>query len=448
MGAAGLGKTTRPPVTTVILGGGLAGLTAAYDLARAGRPVTVLEREPAFGGLASAFRLEGIPVERFYHFLCRYDRHVLALAAETGLQPRWRAIRTAFFYSGRHYPFGRPGDLLRFSPVPFAQRVRFGWNILRSYYRRQWQWLDEFPARAWLIEDIGEEAYRVIWQPLLRVKFGPAHTRISAAWMWHRIWRVAKSRASLLSREQFGCFEAGSESLIDALVERLRAQPRVTLRADSPAAEVLIDEGQVAGVRVGPETIPCRALISTMALPALNALLREPAGPYFAGARSIQYIGVVCLVLSLRRPFSRNFWLNVNDPQVSFNGIIEQTNLNEAWRRAGLHVLYVPFYLPTTESRYHASGEALLAEYMPMLQRMAPEFDATWIKEWRVFREPYAQAVCTAPFLPSVPEIRTPIRGLYVTDSTQFYPEDRTLNAAVRQGRRAAQLCLADEPAA
>jgi len=194
--------------------------------------------------------------------------------------------------------------------------------------------------------------------------------------------------------------------------------------------------------------VPCNALISTVALPALNALLREPAEPYFADTRSIRYIGVVCLVLSLRRPFSRNFWLNVNDPQVSFNGVIEQTNLNDAWRRAGLHVLYVPFYLPVTEARYHASGEELLAEYLPMLRRMAPGFDATWIKEWRVFREPYAQAVCTAPFLPSVPEIRTPIRGLYVTDSTQFYPEDRTLNAAVRQGRRAAQLRLADVSAA
>jgi protoporphyrinogen oxidase len=434
-------------MTTIVLGGGLAGLAAAYDLARAGQPVMVLESEPAFGGLGSAFQLEGIPVERYYHFLCRSDRHVLTLAAELGLAPRWRSTHTAFFYRGRHYPFGRPGDLLSFTPVPFVQRVRFGWNILRSYYRRQWQWLDEFPARAWLIEDIGEEAYRVIWQPLLQVKFAAAHTRISAAWMWHRIWRVAKSRASLLSREQFGCFIAGSESLIEGLVQWLRAQPHVALRAGSTASEVLTDEGRVTGVRVGPETLHCRALISTVALPVLNALLREPEEPYFENTRAIQYIGVVCLVLSLRRPFSRNFWLNVNDPQVSFNGVIEQTNLNDAWRRAGLHVLYVPFYLPTTEARYNASGEALLAEYIPMLQRMIPEFDATWIKEWRVFRAPYAQAVCTAPFLPSVPEIRTPIRGLYVTDSTQFYPEDRTLNAAVRQGRRAAQLRLADEPA-
>ena len=37
-------------MTTIVLGGGLAGLTAAYDLARAGEPVTILESEPLFGG--------------------------------------------------------------------------------------------------------------------------------------------------------------------------------------------------------------------------------------------------------------------------------------------------------------------------------------------------------------------------------------------------------------
>ena len=50
----------------VIVGGGLAGLAAAYDLSRTGFHVVVLEAAPDFGGLASSFRLEGHPVERFY----------------------------------------------------------------------------------------------------------------------------------------------------------------------------------------------------------------------------------------------------------------------------------------------------------------------------------------------------------------------------------------------
>ncbi len=49
----------------VVIGGGLAGLAASYDLARAGHRVVLLEAAPDFGGLASSFRLEGHPIERF-----------------------------------------------------------------------------------------------------------------------------------------------------------------------------------------------------------------------------------------------------------------------------------------------------------------------------------------------------------------------------------------------
>ena len=124
--------------------------------------------------------------------------------------------------------------------------------------------------------------------------------------------------------------------------------------------------------------------------------------------------------------------------------MIEQTNLNQNLRTAGLNILYVPFYLPTTEPRYNATPDELYTEYIPMLKQVNPAFDETWIKEWHVFRTPFAQAVCTTHFLDQMPDHRSPIRGLYVTDSTQFYPEDRTLSAAIQQGRTAAHHILED----
>ncbi len=55
-----------------------------------------------------------------------------------------------------------------------------------------------------------------------------------------------------------------------------------------------------------------------------------------------------------------------------------------------------------------------------MLRLLNPEFDESWIKEWRVFRAPYAQPIFDTNFLDVMPDHRTPIQGLYVTDSTQF----------------------------
>src|SRR5262249_41878770 len=211
----------------VIIGGALSGLAATHDLLQAGYRTTTLEAAPDFGGLASSFRLQGMPVERFYHFICRSDTHLLQFLSELGLSDKvhWRHTRTAFYHHQRYYPFGTPLDLVRFSPIPWMQRLRFGFHVLRSRRRSQWRWLDQLPAKPWLIENIGEEAYQAIWDPLLKVKFGDYHDQISAAWIWHRIWRVAQSRHSLFGRESFGCLEHGTATLVDPLVERLRAHP-------------------------------------------------------------------------------------------------------------------------------------------------------------------------------------------------------------------------------
>lgn len=430
----------------VVIGGGLSGLAASYDLARAGHEVVLLEAAPDFGGLASSFRLEGLPIERFYHFICRSDRDLLAFLDELGLAHtlHWHQTRTAFYYNGQYYPFGSPLDLLRFSAVPWLQRVRFGLHIVRSRYREQWRWLDHIPAKPWLIESIGERAYEVIWHPLLKVKFGEYHDQISAAWIWHRIWRVASSRRSMLEREVFGCLEHGSATLVEALVERLRAQPNVELRTGVRVHPLEVRDGRVADVRAGDTSIPCDAVMSTVALPTLDRLVPNQTAPYFDRARRVKYIGVVCMLLSLTRPFSGNFWTNINDPRVSFNGIIEQTTLNQNLERAGLNVIYIPFYLPTDEPRYRAADHDLFAEYAPMLRLINPGFSESWVKEYHVFRAPYAQPVFTTNFIDLMPAHRTPIGGLYVTDSTQFYPEDRTISQAICQGRKAAALIMAE----
>ncbi len=155
-------------------------------------------------------------------------------------------------------------------------------------------------------------------------------------------------------------------------------------------------------------------------------------------------IGVVCMLLSLDRPFSDNFWLNINDPRIPHNGVIELTNLNENLRRAGLNILYIPYYLSTSEPRYRFSNEELLKENLETLKIINPSFDPAWIKEYVVTRSPHAQAICTTNFSQRVPATRSPLHGLYLSDSTQFYPEDRTLSAAVRFGRQAASLCMED----
>jgi protoporphyrinogen oxidase len=430
----------------VVVGAGLAGLAACYDLVRSGYEVTLLEAAPTFGGLASSFQLEGTPVERFYHFICRADAGLLQLLKELGLESKlhWRPSRTAFYYEGKYYRFGTPFELLRFSAIPPLQRIRFGIHVLSSRFRSKWTWLDEMPAKPWLIEWIGEEAYNVIWHPLLKVKFGDYYDKISAAWIWHRIWRVAASRNHLFEGESFGSLENGTATVVEALADWLRKQPNMTIMTNAPAKPVALKDGRVTEVWTGDTKLECDAMISTVALPMLDRLVPGQDHEYFQRVRQVKYIGVVCMLLSLDRKFSEHFWTNINDHRVSFNGMVEQSVLNTNLRDRGLNVIYIPFYLATSEARYSAKDQDLFDEYTAMLKVLNPKFDRSWVKEWHVFRAPYAQPIFHTNFLDLMPGHRTPVKGLYVTDCTQFYPEDRTISAAIDQGRKVARMIRED----
>jgi protoporphyrinogen oxidase len=432
----------------VVVGGGLSGLAASYDLARAGWHVTLVEAAKDLGGLASSVKIEGTPVERFYHFICRRDEHLMQLIGELGLEDKlsWQRTRTSFFHEGRYYRFGSPLDLLRFTAIPPAQRLRFGVHILLARFRESWQFLDQMPAKPWLIEWIGREAYEVIWHPLLKVKFGDYHDKVSAAWIWHRIWRIAASRNNLFEGESFGCLEHGTATIVEALVDRLRKLPNVEIALGQPVQPLALKDNKVSEVSLGGRALPADAVISTVALPQLDRLAPGQTDPYFERARKVEYIGVVCMMLVLDRPFGPYFWTNINDRRVSFNGVIEQSNLNVDLKNKGINIVYVPFYIPTTDRRYKARDEELFDEYCGMLKLLNEGFDRSWVKEWHVFRAAYAQPIFTTNFLELMPDHRTPVHGLYVTDSTQFYPEDRTISAAIAQGRKVAKMILQDQP--
>src|SRR5712692_8364628 len=169
-----------------IVGGGVAGLGCAYFLSERGHRVEVFEQAPVLGGLAGCFDFDGLAVEKYYHFVCRDDVDLISMLPQLGLpdELEWRTGKMKFFYRGRLYPFGTPWDLLRFRPLSLTGRIRFGLNVALSRSSKSWEQYESVTARDWLIARIGEEAYDVIWDPLLRIKFGPYYDRISASWIW------------------------------------------------------------------------------------------------------------------------------------------------------------------------------------------------------------------------------------------------------------------------
>src|SRR5215813_3795338 len=92
----------------VVVGAGPMGLACAYEMARAGHAVTVLEAGDRIGGMSASFDFEGLTIERFYHFICSTDYPLFALLDELNLSGRlrWNDTKMGFFYQGRLHGWG------------------------------------------------------------------------------------------------------------------------------------------------------------------------------------------------------------------------------------------------------------------------------------------------------------------------------------------------------
>jgi protoporphyrinogen oxidase len=425
----------------VVIGAGPAGLRAACDLSRQGLDVTVLEGTGAIGGLASTFDMDGVAIERFYHFVCKGDDDLVGTLGELGLAEKlcWRRSRMAHFVDGRLYPFLTPIDLLRFRPLALTDRVRAGVALLRAKGMSEAQLAPQY-ATQWLRGLFGEAAFRTIWEPLLRFKFADYAPQISAAWIWARAVRLSRSRSSPW-HEELGYIDGGSQVLEDGLAQAV-AQSGGRILLNSPAEVIQISGGRVAGVRVQGETLPADVVISTVTLRALRRMLPPLPHPYFQNLDRIPTIGLYCVLLRLKRAVTPIFWVNTNDPRIPFAGMIEYTNLNPLPKLGGDHILYIPQYVSVEDPRFSEADESIVTRYADALALIHPGFDRTWIRQAIVFRDRYAQPVCLTDYLTTTPPIATPIENLFVTDSSQLHPHDRSISGALSLGRQAARGAL------
>lgn len=419
-----------------VIGAGVMGLACARDLLQAGHEVEIFEADDRIGGMSAHFDFDGLSIERYYHFVCKPDRHLFTLLEELGLGDRlhWRPTRMGYYYQGRLHDWGNPLALLRFPALDLVSKLRYGAHMFLCTRRRDWRDLDVLEAGDWIRRWVGERAYEVLWRRLFELKFHHHTGNLSAAWIWARIKRVGTSRRSLM-QEELGYIEGGSETLLRALEADITARGgRIHLRA--PVERVHWTASGVEGVSAGGERRRYDQVISTIPLPFVPRMVPDLPGELLEAYASVQNIGVVCAIFKLRRPVTPNFWLNVSDPDMDIPGIIEYSNL----RPLDVHIAYVPYYMPQDHPRYGWSNERILAEAQNYLMRINPSLEESDFIAQHASRYGFAQPICPPRFAQALPPMRTPVPGLFIADTSYYYPEDRSISESVRIGRELAVL--------
>ncbi len=417
------------------------GLAAAYELCKSGAAVEVFERDTRVGGMSVHFDFAGTPIERYYHFVCAPDATTFKYMAELGLSDlmRWTDTHMGFFYNDRLYDWGNPKALLTFPGLSLVQKIRYGLHVMRAKLVSDWRPFDRMRAKDWLQKWIGTQAYEVLWQPLFHFKFYEHEDSLSAAWLGTRIKRVALSRKSIF-QERLGYIEGGSEALLLALAREIkRLGGRV--RLGSGVEEVLV-RGEPGAQRIGGLRINGReevfdAIVSTVPLPYVNGLIPGLPRNEAAKIAAIRNVGVVCVILKLTRPFTRNFWMNINDPRIEIPGLIEYTNLNPL---DGCTIVYAPYYMPQIHPKYDRPFADFVEETLCAMELIRPDFDRADVIDATASRYHYSQPVFTPGFFEELPAMKSSVHGLFLADTAHCYPEDRSISESMRIGGELARL--------
>ena len=405
-----------------VLGGGALGLTVALRLLQRGERATVYEREGEAGGLAAGFRVGDAWLEKFYHHLFRSDTAMQRLIAELGLGDRliWPRPRTVTLWRGQMHQLDSPLTVLTFKPLSPVERVRMA-AVLAFLKVAPSGPLEGKRAAPWLRRWMGAGPYRVVWEPLLRGKFGACTEEIALPWFWARV----HDRST-----ELGYVRGGFQLVYERLVERIESLggevhlgttvERVATGADGRLT-VTTDRGERTFDRV----------VSTLPPRLTCRLAPELPADYRARYDWGRAYGAHCLILALDRPLTDSYWINVNDPGFPFLALVEHTNYMPPEDYGGRRLIYLGNYRPMDDPLFAMSKEQVCDEFLPYLTKINPAFNRAWVTESWLFKAPFAQPIVTTDYKEHIPPFETPVPGLYEASMFQVYPHDRGQNYSV-----------------
>jgi len=434
-----------------VVGGGIAGLAAAYRLRRAGREVRVFDARDDLGGLAATYPTRGDRIEKFYHHLSKSERTIVELAEELGVGDRveWRVGENAYYVDGTVHPMDTPWELLAFphwslydtfrlAMLTLGVDVRGGIPRFDTYER-----LEEFedvPVEQFAREHTTDTVYETFFEPLLDAKFGDRTDDVSAAWLLGRI--RFRGERDLLRGEILGYPRGGFATILDALVEavgreRIETATRVTDLhvGDGPDGERV--EALTAETDDGSTTHDVDAAVVATMPHVLEALTGYEC--------AIDFQGSVCAVLTMEESLLDTYWLNVAD-DAPFGALIEHTRFVPPERYGGDRLLYVASYVQSPQEQlWTMDDDAVREHWLAGIEELFPGFDRSTVRSVRVARNSRTAPIYERGYLDMVVpyELSTVADGLYYAGmaSRAQYPE-RSLNGGVVAGFECADRIL------
>jgi protoporphyrinogen oxidase len=270
-----------------VIGGGPAGLTAGYMLAKAGRKVIVFEADEQVGGIAkTVVDPEGFRFDLGGHRFFTKSKEVNDLWLEImGDEFLMRPRMSRIFWRGRflNYPLSGMDVIRKLGPFELAL---CGLSYLRASFKRKG---NEENLEQWVSNRFGWRLYSHFFKGYTEKVWGVPTTELRAEWAAQRIKGLSFASAakaaflgnkgnkikSLIDKFQYPRFGPGQmwETMTDRIEElggEVRLETRVT--------KIEIEDGRVVALHAGGERIEPAATISSLPL-AQTVAIADPEAP-------------------------------------------------------------------------------------------------------------------------------------------------------------------------
>jgi len=316
--------TQQTPV--VVLGGGPAGLTAAYLLAKQGKAVVVLESTDMLGGIARTEVRDGYRFDlgghRFFTKVKEVDDLWHEIMKEEFLK---RPRKSRIYWNDKflEYPLQGMDVIKKLGPVELTRcLISYAWAAIKPKGRE-----DTF--EAWVSNRFGKRLYQHFFKTYTEKLWGVSATEIRAEWAAQRIKGLSffsAAKAAFFGNEgnkikslisEFNYPRFGPGQMWEQMADDIKANGG-EIRLNAPVTKLVTDGSRVTEVIAGGETLEPSYVISSLPLRTTVGIASpEAPGEVRDAARGLRYreFLTVLLVIDVDEIFDDN-WIYIHQPGV------------------------------------------------------------------------------------------------------------------------------------
>ncbi len=334
--------------SVVILGGGLTGLSAAWQLTKYGIKVSVIEKEHYTGGLSASIEKDGFIFDFGPHRFHTHDNKILEMVDSlVGHRLRKLTKSTKIWFMKKYfdYPLKAKDVFLNIS-LMLSLSCFFDYLFVRL--KNKFKPMQDTSFETWVINRFGKSIYNFYFGPYTEKTWGRPPSMLSSSYAEQRI--PAMNLLDVIKRSFITKFKKDNHphspydskfyypykgiGEIAHFLEKGILEHGGKIYTDSNVRKVTINNKKVQSVTfsgaTGEKVIECDYLISTIALPDfIKVVVPDVDAPLLSAANNLSYRSIVFLNLIIDRPFvTSHHWIYIPPKNILFNRLSEIKNFS------------------------------------------------------------------------------------------------------------------------